>query len=602
MAGLTPFQFSSGKRMFNVTSGISTAAYGTNLLSDTVKDIFAWQEMWINPNNIKWDSSYRQSQKQTAQAIVTFHFRPDYQILSCSGTAGWYRIKSQVEELKDQAIKKVISAVPSSASSDQLKKAKKDKENKNTLYLQAQAANTNATNKYNSVYSTYGELVSDSIYGYLNALVNTLTSNNYKNYSSSAVDSLYLKQNASYTQVDSTSIIVKMFDYDKDALSLIVANLINSYDTMAVCKTDEANAVDALSKSDTKVLKDVTASKAEQSLDISTYISTLTLNPTEVSIVSKLTSVFSSGIDVIFNSYKSVVENINSTTTALTKTDTASVNTITSMSEMSVTYLTASFKKLNQELKDINDTSYDDNVLKVFTKMSVDLDAYKSQVLASYNEFVLAASSTLTVFIKHKNDSKNVTIYESQFKVASDSIKSQSKTKVTASETELKSANANLAATKSNYEAAAQKYKNLSKGLSTSAKNLASSYSLKNIKKPSTYLKSGHSNRINNSPSLFLSRLKETADEPMYYIDKDGVDHYNPKYIKMFTKQFPDGVIYEGYFQSFNITETPDFETVTYDFRFVAEKKTPVTFLQRVLGMYSGYTSVAGDALNAIGS
>lgn len=106
----------------------------------------------------------------------------------------------------------------------------------------------------------------------------------------------------------------------------------------------------------------------------------------------------------------------------------------------------------------------------------------------------------------------------------------------------------------------------------------------------------GNSNRLNNSPRQFLNRLKSLADEPMYYIDSEGVEHYNIKYIKMFTKQYPTGVICEGYFKNFQIPESADdAQTIPYNFVFVVEDTKPVTILQRVAGMFSGAGSVAGS-------
>lgn len=112
---------------------------------------------------------------------------------------------------------------------------------------------------------------------------------------------------------------------------------------------------------------------------------------------------------------------------------------------------------------------------------------------------------------------------------------------------------------------------------------------------------SGHSNRFNNSPLEFLKRLKNLANEPMYYIDADGVEHFNPKYIKVFTKEYPDGVIYQGYFDHFTVDENVDYgETIAYEFTFVIQKETPVTLIQRVLGAYAGYGSAIGDGLSLL--
>jgi hypothetical protein len=81
--------------------------------------------------------------------------------------------------------------------------------------------------------------------------------------------------------------------------------------------------------------------------------------------------------------------------------------------------------------------------------------------------------------------------------------------------------------------------------------------------------RTGQRNRINNSPRLFLKRLRDLADSPAYYIDKNGIEHYNTKYIKLFTKQYPDGVICEGYFNYFTVPESSDNAmTIDYSFEF----------------------------------
>ena len=113
--------------------------------------------------------------------------------------------------------------------------------------------------------------------------------------------------------------------------------------------------------------------------------------------------------------------------------------------------------------------------------------------------------------------------------------------------------------------------------------------------------KSSHANRFNNSPLLFLKRLQSMALEPMYYIDDEGVEHFNPKYIKCFTKKHPDGVIYQGFFNTFNIQEDVDLgETLAYEFSFTIEKETPVTLVQRILGAYAGFGSAIGDTIATI--
>ncbi len=107
----------------------------------------------------------------------------------------------------------------------------------------------------------------------------------------------------------------------------------------------------------------------------------------------------------------------------------------------------------------------------------------------------------------------------------------------------------------------------------------------------------GKTSNINNSPRIFLERLRDLANQPMYYMDNQGIEHYNVKYIKAFTKQFPDGVIFEGFFKTFIIPESAqDAQTVSYNFDFTIENYKPVTMMQRVSGMFSDYGSIIGDA------
>ena len=107
------------------------------------------------------------------------------------------------------------------------------------------------------------------------------------------------------------------------------------------------------------------------------------------------------------------------------------------------------------------------------------------------------------------------------------------------------------------------------------------------------------SDNTNNSPRKFLSRLKGIADEPMYFVDSQGIEHYNIKYIKIFTKQFPTGLICEGYFTKFHIPESAnDVQTISYNFDFVIENQTPVTYLDTKLSMYG--TRGQGSAIGSV--
>lgn len=97
----------------------------------------------------------------------------------------------------------------------------------------------------------------------------------------------------------------------------------------------------------------------------------------------------------------------------------------------------------------------------------------------------------------------------------------------------------------------------------------------------------GASDNTDNSPRKFLERLKNMADESMYFLDATGVEHYNTKFIKIYTKQFPQGVICEGYYTRFTIPEgSDDVQTINYEFEFTIERITPITLLERSLGMF----------------
>ena len=97
---------------------------------------------------------------------------------------------------------------------------------------------------------------------------------------------------------------------------------------------------------------------------------------------------------------------------------------------------------------------------------------------------------------------------------------------------------------------------------------------------------------MSNSPRVFLERLRSIAYEPMYFVGLDGVDHYNTKLIKIYTKQYPSGVICEGYYNNFNIPEgADDAETIHYEFDFTVESLKPLTFFQEMVGMFASETT-----------
>lgn len=96
----------------------------------------------------------------------------------------------------------------------------------------------------------------------------------------------------------------------------------------------------------------------------------------------------------------------------------------------------------------------------------------------------------------------------------------------------------------------------------------------------------------NNSPRVFLKRLRDMAESPMYFVDLKGVEHYNTKYIKIFTKQYPYGIVCEGYYVKFDVPESgDDVQTINYEFEFVIERKVSISSLQRMAGMWGNAKS-----------
>ena len=112
---------------------------------------------------------------------------------------------------------------------------------------------------------------------------------------------------------------------------------------------------------------------------------------------------------------------------------------------------------------------------------------------------------------------------------------------------------------------------------------------------------SGPSNKVNNSPRRFLERLRDLAYEPTYYFDSQGREHYNAKYIKMYTKQYPDGIICEGFFKNFIVPESADdVQTINYSFTFVIQDMQKVTLIQKIGGMFSPVGSLAGAGIGLL--
>lgn len=105
-----------------------------------------------------------------------------------------------------------------------------------------------------------------------------------------------------------------------------------------------------------------------------------------------------------------------------------------------------------------------------------------------------------------------------------------------------------------------------------------------------------------NSPRVFMRRLRELAEDPAYFIGTDGVEHYNTKFIKIYTKQYPRGMLCEGYFTKFDVPESgEDSQTINYSFEFVVESMKPITQLQKVAGMFGGKSSASiGSSIRTI--
>jgi hypothetical protein len=103
------------------------------------------------------------------------------------------------------------------------------------------------------------------------------------------------------------------------------------------------------------------------------------------------------------------------------------------------------------------------------------------------------------------------------------------------------------------------------------------------------------------SPRVFLGRIRALAEEPMYYVDQDGLEHYNTKFIKIYTKQYPDGMICEGYFTKFEIPESgEDPQTVSYSFDYIIESMQSVEEQKSMLGMFSTSKTTARGTLSPL--
>ena len=106
----------------------------------------------------------------------------------------------------------------------------------------------------------------------------------------------------------------------------------------------------------------------------------------------------------------------------------------------------------------------------------------------------------------------------------------------------------------------------------------------------------------NNSPRVFLSRLRNMAEEAMYFVDTDGIEHFNPKYIKIYTKQYPDGVVCEGYYKDFHVPESgEDAQTIEYSFEFMIERLIPVEELKSMNGMFNSVKGFVNQNIKNVG-
>jgi hypothetical protein len=95
--------------------------------------------------------------------------------------------------------------------------------------------------------------------------------------------------------------------------------------------------------------------------------------------------------------------------------------------------------------------------------------------------------------------------------------------------------------------------------------------------------------KLSNSPRKFLENLRAMVLSPMYYMTTVGntrIEKFNSKRIVAFTKQYPDGATFEGYFTKFDIQESgKDPETLRYNLEFVVLNISPIS-LQERLGQF----------------
>lgn len=110
---------------------------------------------------------------------------------------------------------------------------------------------------------------------------------------------------------------------------------------------------------------------------------------------------------------------------------------------------------------------------------------------------------------------------------------------------------------------------------------------------------------ISNSPRKFMDNLQKMALSPQYYVPVigDRLEAYNTKKIIIFTKQFPNGKLLEGYFNSFSVDENGnDPETLRYNFNFVAYNMTNIGLSERIGQFIAPFVGAGIDVAQKTGN
>jgi hypothetical protein len=255
----------------------------------------------------------------------------------------------------------------------------------------------------------------------------------------------------------------------------------------------------------------------------------------------------------------------------------------------------ANNRQINQNTSDNTIAQKDIDIAKgmiLDSQTIIDSDKIKYAELSNIQPRTNDISLQMSLLLNEIN--LNLNIIKQQHMVVSDNqaaIDTRNKQIASLNQKNTENAAEEKSLSKTNTISQAQNNSNLSKVVASAAKG-----DIKGLFQTPWNTSNSHSNNFDNSPLVFLNRLKSIANEPMYYIDTEGIEHYNIKYIKLFTKEYQDGVIYEGYFNRFDVDEQVDYgETVGYSYEFVIENETPVTLVQRVLGAYAGFGSAIGD-------